>query len=250
MIKKLFQSGETVVAPGVFDALSALVASQVGFKAVYLTGFGVAGSLLGKPDVGLVTAAEMVERLHQVVGAAAGTPVIADGDNGYGDVQAVEKLVIAYEQAGAQCIQIEDQVIPKRCGHMDSKEVVALDEAVDKIVAAVRARSSDEFLIVARTDSRATHDLDEALRRGEAFLNAGADVLFVEAPASIEEMGRIKQEFPETILVANMVEEGKTPQLSVEELAELGFQLILRPISSLLAVTVHWLAMMLINNEL
>ncbi|GIT20518.1 MAG: hypothetical protein CM1200mP40_02000 [Gammaproteobacteria bacterium] len=146
------------------------------------------------------------------------TPVIADGDNGYGDVSSVAKLVNAYEEAGAQCIQIEDQVSPKRCGHMDNKEVVDLDEAVSKIATSVQSRKSEDFLIMARTDSRATHGLNEALRRGEAFLKAGADILFIEAPASIEEMEIVKKEFPETVLVANMVEEGKTPVLKVSEL--------------------------------
>ncbi|NKB32752.1 MAG: carboxyvinyl-carboxyphosphonate phosphorylmutase [Pseudomonadales bacterium] len=235
MLKDLLLSGDTVVAPGAYDALSALIASQSGFKAIYLSGFGVAGSLLGKPDIGLVTAPEMIERVKQVVEAAGSTPVIADGDNGYGDEQQVALLVNAYEKAGAQCIQLEDQVSPKRCGHMDNKEVVDLDEAAAKIAMAVRSRNSENFMIMARTDSRATHDLNEALRRGKAFLNAGADILFIEAPTSIEELQTIKQEFPETVLVANMVEEGKTPELNVSNLADLGYQLILHPITALLA---------------
>jgi 2-methylisocitrate lyase-like PEP mutase family enzyme len=178
----------------------------------------------------------MVNTIGHVVEAAGDTPVIADGDNGYGDVSSVAKLVNAYEEAGAQCIQIEDQVSPKRCGHMDNKEVVDLDEAVSKIATSVQSRKSEDFLIMARTDSRATHGLNEALRRGEAFLKAGADVLFIEAPASIEEMEIVKKEFPETVLVANMVEEGKTPVLKVSELSEMGYQIVLRPISGLLAV--------------
>ncbi|HIL63611.1 MAG TPA: isocitrate lyase/PEP mutase family protein, partial [Porticoccaceae bacterium] len=145
-------------------------------------------------------------------------------------------LVNAYEQAGVQCIQLEDQVSPKRCGHMDNKEVVDINEAVSKISTAVRSRDSDRFLIMARTDSRATHDLDEALRRGDAFLNAGADILFIEAPRSVTEMEVIKQVFPDTVLVANMVEDGRTPELTTTQLAELGYQLILRPVSALLSV--------------
>ena len=236
MLKDFLQSGESIVVPGTYDALSALVAAEAGFKAIYLSGFGVAGSLLGKPDIGLVSAEQMITRVGEVVGATGTTPVIADGDDGYGDESAVAHLVRSYEQAGAQCIQLEDQVSPKRCGHMDNKEVVELEEAASKIAMAVQSRESDNFLIMARTDSRATHDLNEALRRSEAFLKAGADILFVEAPTSIEEMQTIKSEFPDTVLVANMVENGKTPELQVSELEEMGYQLILRPISGLLAV--------------
>jgi|TARA_B100000959_G_scaffold234724_1_gene252694 2-methylisocitrate lyase-like PEP mutase family enzyme len=237
MLRELLVSEETLVVPGTYDALSALIAKQAGFKALYMSGFGVAGALLGKPDIGLVSAREMIERASQIVTAVGDTPLIADGDNGYGDEQAVAELVNAYEQAGVQCIQLEDQVSPKRCGHMDNKEVIDLKEAVAKLAMAARSRNSDQFLIVARTDSRATHDLDEALRRGEAFLNAGADILFIEAPQSVDEMQVIKRSFPETVLVANMVEDGKTPELTTTELAELGYQLILRPVSALLAAT-------------
>lgn len=235
MLKTLLDQNKPLLVPGAFDALSALIATQAGHKAIYLTGFGVAGSLLGKPDIGLVSANEMIQRVKQVVDAAGSVPVIADGDNGYGDESAVSNLVHAYEQMGAQCIQLEDQVSPKRCGHMENKEVVALAEAERKIRAAVAARISKDFLIMARTDSRATHNLDEALRRGAAFLNAGADILFIEAPATIEEMQIIRKEFPEATLTVNMVEDGKTPNLSLEELADLGYQIILRPISTLLA---------------
>ena len=190
--------------------------------------------MLAKPDIGLVTASEMTERARQIVAAVGDTPLIADGDNGYGGEHSVARLVNAYEQAGVQSIQLEDQVSPKRCGHMDKKQVVTLEEAVSKIGMAVRSRQSKEFLIMARTDTRATHGLDEALRRGEAFLKTGADMLFIEAPENIEEMEIIKQEFPDTVLVANMVEEGKTPELSLNQLADLGYQVVLRPISALL----------------
>lgn len=236
MLKNYLLNGDSFLVPGTYDALSALVAAEVGFKAIYLSGFGVSGSLLGKPDIGFVTAEEMIARVGRVAEAAGSIPVIADGDNGYGDETDVVKLVNAFEQAGAQCIQLEDQVSPKRCGHMDNKEVVKLNEAVGKIATAVQCRESENFLIMARTDSRATHDLSEALRRGEAFLNAGADILFIEAPASVTEMEIIRKEFPEAALVANMVEEGKTPELSMLELSEMGYQIILRPISALLAV--------------
>ena len=236
-LRTLLKTKKSLLIPGTFDALSALIAKQAGFEALYLSGFSVSGSMLAKPDIGLVTASEMTERARQIVAAVGDTPLIADGDNGYGGEHSVARLVNAYEQAGVQSIQLEDQVSPKRCGHMDKKQVVTLEEAVSKIGMAVRSRQSKEFLIMARTDTRATHGLDDALRRGEAFLKAGADMLFIEAPESIEEMEIIKQEFPDTVLVANMVEEGKTPELSLNQLADLGYQVVLRPISALLTAT-------------
>jgi 2-methylisocitrate lyase-like PEP mutase family enzyme len=235
MLKKILESGNQLVVPGVYDALSSHIAGSCGFKVLYMSGFAVAGSLLAKPDIGLVTASEMVERARQVVDAAGGLPVIADGDNGYGGEHNVSRLVRAYQSAGVQCIQLEDQVNPKRCGHMENKQVVPLEEAVSKIEMAVKSRSSDEFLVMARTDARATHDLNEAIRRGQAFVEAGADILFIEAPASIEEMTQIKANFPSIPLVANMVEEGKTPELSAVQLEDLGFQILLRPVSALLS---------------
>lgn len=237
MLKSVLASNVQLVVPGVFDALSSHVASQSGFKALYMSGFAVSASLIAKPDIGLVTASEMAERAHQIVYAAHGLPVIADGDNGYGNEHNVARLVHAYETAGVACIQLEDQVSPKRCGHMENKQVVNRAEAVSKIAAAVSARSSDEFLVMARTDARATHNLDEALARGEAFIKAGADILFIEAPHSIDEMRKISDTFPDVPLVANMVEDGKTPDLSMEQLSDLGFQIILRPVSALLAAT-------------
>ena len=237
MLKSLLQTEKTILVPGVFDALSALIAKQAGFRTLYMTGFGVAGSLLAKPDIGLVTASEMVTRASQIVDAIGDTPLIADGDNGYGGVHNVSRLVNAYEKIGVQCIQLEDQVIPKRCGHMNNKEIVDLEEATTKIRAAIQSRDSNNFLIAARTDSRATHDLDEALRRGDAFLNAGADILFIEAPQSIDEMRIIKNEFPDANLIANIVEGGKTPELDFEEAAQIGFKIVLRPVSALLAIS-------------
>jgi 2-methylisocitrate lyase-like PEP mutase family enzyme len=223
-----------LVAPGAYDALSARIAAQAGAEAVYMTGFGVAGSLLGVPDIGLVSATEMIDRVAALSTAAAPVPLIADGDNGHGGVLNVERLVRAYESAGAACIQLEDQVLPKRCGHMEGKEVLPLEESVAKIRAAVRAR--DKMLIIARTDARAVHGLDEALRRAEAYAKAGADLLFVEAPQSENELRAIAERFTGIPLVANMVEDGKTPFLPASRLAEMGYRLILFPISALLSV--------------
>jgi 2-methylisocitrate lyase-like PEP mutase family enzyme len=224
-----------LIAPGAYDALTARIAAQAGAEAVYMTGFGVAGSLLGVPDIGIVTATEMIERAHALSAAAAPVPLVADGDNGHGGAANVERLVRAYEQAGAACIQLEDQVLPKRCGHMDGKEVVPLHEGVAKIRTAVRARSSRDFLLIARTDARSVLGLDEALRRADAYLAAGADLLFVEAPQSESELRAIADRFKGTMLVANMVEDGKTPLLSAADLGAMGYRLVLYPISALLA---------------
>ncbi|MBI1238847.1 MAG: carboxyvinyl-carboxyphosphonate phosphorylmutase [Alphaproteobacteria bacterium] len=225
-----------IIAPGTYDALSARLAARAGAKAVYMTGFGVAGSLLGLPDIGLVSASEMVERARALAAAAEPVPLIADGDNGHGGPLNAERLTRLYAQAGAACIQIEDQVFPKRCGHMEGKEIIPRAEAAAKIRAAAQARTRSEILIMARTDARATHSLKEALARGEAFLKAGADILFIEAPQSEKELRAVADAFAGVPLVANMVEDGKTPYRSAAALAELGFRIALFPVSALLSV--------------
>lgn len=236
-LDEILHSQRASIVPGVFDALSARIAARSGSRVLYMTGFGVAGAAFGVPDIGLVSATEMVERVQVIAGACAQVPLIADGDNGHGGPLNVAKLTRAYERAGAAAIQLEDQVLPKRCGHMEDKEVVSRAEAAQKIRAAVDARANKSFKIIARTDARATHGLDEALARGEAFLKAGADILFIEAPLSVEELRRVAETFKGTPLVANIVEDGKTPLLSLTELEALGYKLILYPISALLAVT-------------
>jgi 2,3-dimethylmalate lyase len=234
---ELLAADEPLVLPGAYDALSARIAVRAGAKAVYMTGFGVAGSAFGLPDIGLVGADQMAERARALAAAIAPVPLVADGDNGYGGPPNVANLVCAYEQAGVQCIQLEDQVSPKRCGHMDGKEVVGREEAVAKIRAAVAVRRSHGFKIMARTDARATHDLDEAMGRGEAFLAAGADILFIEAPQSEAELRAIAERFKGAPLVANVVEDGKTPMLSRAVLVEMGYKILLHPIAALLRVT-------------
>lgn len=224
-----------LIAPGAYDALTARIAVQSGAEAVYMTGFGVAGSLLGVPDIGIVSATEMTGCVRAFAAATAPVPLIADGDNGHGGTANVERLVRAYEQAGAAAIQLEDQVLPKRCGHMDGKELVSTEEAVSKIRTAVQARNSRDFLIIARTDARSVQGLDEALRRAEAFHKAGADLLFIEAPQSLEELQIVADRFRGVPLVANMVENGKTPMLDHLQLGSMGYRLILFPITSLLA---------------
>lgn len=236
-LSQLLSQPGLIIAPGAYDALSAKLATQAGASAVYMTGFGLAGSHLGLPDIGLMSAAEMVDCVRTMSAATGAVPLIADGDNGHGGPLNAARLARAYEQAGAQCIQIEDQVSPKRCGHMEGKEVVSIVEAAQKISAAADARASKDFKIMARTDARATHDLDEALRRGEAYLKAGADILFIEAPRDMKELEKVCATFKGVPLLANMVEDGKTPILDAKVLEELGFKIVIYPVSALLAVT-------------
>jgi 2-methylisocitrate lyase-like PEP mutase family enzyme len=226
-----------LMAPGAYDGLSARLAARAGAEAVYMTGFGVSGSTLGRPDVGLMSATEMADRTRAIAEACAPAPLIADGDTGHGGVLNVARMVRLYEQAGAAAIQIEDQVFPKRCGHMAGKAVIEMGEAASKIKAAVAARTSRDFLIIARTDARAVTTFDDALRRGNAFAEAGADVIFIEAPQSLEEMRKVAETFKGIPLVANMVEDGKTPYLDIATLQELGFSLAIYPVSTLLVVT-------------
>lgn len=222
-----------VSAPGVFDMVSAKLADRVGFDALYMTGYGVVASYLGLPDAGLATYTDMVSRARQIVGGTA-TPLVADGDTGYGGLLNVDFTVRGYEAAGVQAIQLEDQEYPKKCGHTPGRRVIPLADAARKIRVAVEARNSKDFLIIARTDARTTLGLDEALRRAEAFAEAGADLLFIESPETVEEMERIGRAF-DLPLVANMVEGGRTPVLSRAELERLGFKLAIFPTAGLLA---------------
>jgi len=222
-----------ISAPGVFDMISARIADAMGFDALYMTGFGVVASHLGLPDAGLASYTEMVGRVHQIA-TGTKTALIADGDTGYGGLLNVDFTVRGYEAAGAQAIQIEDQEFPKKCGHTPGRRVVPLADAVRRIKVATEARSTRDFLVIARTDARTSLGLDEALRRGEAFLKAGADILFIESPESEEEMARIGRTF-DVPLVANMVEGGRTPVLDKNELEGLGFKIAIFPTSGLLA---------------
>ena len=222
-----------IVAPGVYDLVSAKLADQAEFDALYMTGFGVVASHLGYPDAGLATYTDMVGRVRQIAEGTA-TPLIADGDTGYGGLLNVDHTVRGYEASGAQAIQLEDQEFPKKCGHTPSRRVIPIEDAVRKIRVAADARSSPAFKIIARTDARTALGLDEALRRGEAFLKAGADILFIESPESVEEMERIGRTF-DAPLVANMVEGGRTPILSRAELEGLGYRIAIYPVAGLLA---------------
>jgi len=222
-----------LVAPGVYDMVSLRLADTIGFEALYMTGFGAVASHLGLPDAGIATYTDMVGRVKQMASQSR-APLIADGDTGYGGLLNVRHTVRGYEEAGAAAIQLEDQEFPKKCGHTPNRRVIPMDDMVKKIRVAAEARSSRDFLIIARTDARTALGLDEALRRAEAYANAGADILFVESPESVEEMRAIGQRF-ELPLVANMVEKGRTPVLSRAELESIGYRIAIFPVTALLA---------------
>jgi 2,3-dimethylmalate lyase len=232
-LSDLLRRDGCLVLPGVYDGISAKVAASVGFEALYMTGYGTVASALGVPDAGLATFTEMLERVRCIAGATA-LPFLADGDTGYGGLLNVERTVRGYAAAGASGIQIEDQEFPKKCGHTEFRRVIAEADAVAKIRVAVDTRPSRDFLIVARTDARYAEGLDAALHRAERFLNAGADILFVESPESLDELRRIAATFRGAVLLANMVEGGRTPYLSAAELGAMGFKIALFPATGFL----------------
>lgn len=233
--KKLIKSGEQVVFPGVYDAMGAKIAQKVGFDAIFQTGYGTSATLFGMPDYGFVGATETIENARRICNAVS-IPVIVDSDTGYGNALSVWKLVKELESSGASGIFLEDQKWPKRCGHMQGKEVTAQEEYTEKLGAAIDARENKDFFIVARTDARATKGLDEAIERGIQNKKTGADAIFIEAPQSIEEM-KIIGESIKAPLVANMIEGGATPINSSQALQKLGFNIILYPLSVLFANT-------------
>ena len=227
-LRKRFSESKILVAPGAYDAFTAKLIESSGFESVYLSGAGVSYTLLGQPDTGQVTQTQMVEKVGTVANAT-GIPLIADGDTGYGNAVNVMETVRRYEHAGAAAIQLEDQQFPKRCGHLSGKELIPADEMVGKIRAAIYARASDEFLIIARTDALGVAGLEEAILRGKKYVDAGADMLFVESPNSMEELKTVADEFSEIPLMANMVEGGVTPLLSADELESMGYSLVIYP---------------------
>jgi 2,3-dimethylmalate lyase len=236
-LRELLASGGPVVAPGAYDALSARLVEQAGFDVVYMTGFGTTASLVGRPDVGLLTGTEMADNARRIV-AAVNAPVIADADTGYGNAINVVRTVQVYEQAGVAGLHLEDQVMPKKCGHMSGKAVIDRDEMAGKIRAAVAARRDPDLVLIARTDAAAVHGLDEAIARARTYADAGADVLFVEAPTSEDDIARVAKELGGVApLVFNWAEGGRTPPLSLARVADLGFSLVLFPIATLLAAT-------------
>ena len=236
-LRTLLAQPDLLVAPGAYDALSARLVAQAGFPVVYMTGFGTAASVLGEPDVGLLTMSEMVSRAAALAAVVGDRPLIADADTGYGNPINVRRTVREYERAGVAAVHIEDQIWPKKCGHMEGKQIIPIDEMVQKVRAAVDARQDPEFVIIARTDANAVYGLEDALRRGRAYREAGADVIFIEAPRSIEELRAIAQAFPDVPLLYNWAESGKTPLLSLEDIVALGFKLVIFPVSLLFAAT-------------
>ena len=234
-LRNRLSAHESVLMPGVWDPLSALIVQQAGFSTAFVSGFAVSGTLLGRPDVGYLTQTEMAEVAQRVCSSVPTMNVIVDADTGYGDPMTVRRTVELWEQAGAAGLFLEDQVWPKRCGHMDGKQVVEREDWLAKLRAACDHR--EHLHVTARTDARAAVSLNEALERAKMARDTGADALFVEAPQSINEMEAIAKALPDITLVANMVEKGKTPLLTLAELAELGFCLVVSPLSLLLAST-------------
>lgn len=229
-LKQLLARKKLLVAPGAFDGLSARLVEEAGFEAVYLSGGAVARSM-GVPDIGLVTMSEVIERAAQVVSAVR-VPVIADADTGYGNAINLVRAVKEFERAGVAAIHIEDQITPKRCGHLEGKEVISLEEMEKKLAAALESRTDPDFAIIGRTDARAIHGLDDAIRRGKSFARLGVDAVFVEAPESEAELETITRSIPEVPLMVNMFKGGKTPLLPVSRLEAMGFRIAIFPSES------------------
>jgi 2-methylisocitrate lyase-like PEP mutase family enzyme len=228
-LKERLHQQQILIAPGVYDAFSALMAQRAGFEALYLSGASIAYTLLGAPDIGLISFAEVCETMATIRERTA-LPVIVDADTGYGNALNVQRTVRRFERAGASAIQLEDQTNPKRCGHLDGKNLISTGEMVGKIKAALDARNTDQTLIIARTDAVAVDGFDAALERGEAYVEAGADVLFIEAVRDVAQMRIVTERFAGRVpLLANMVEGGKTPLKNAGELQEIGYRLAIFP---------------------
>jgi 2-methylisocitrate lyase-like PEP mutase family enzyme len=234
LIRRALAEHGQLIMPGVYDALSAKIAARAGFEVIFITGYSVSATLLGEPDFGLLTQTEVVGAAQRIC-SVVDKPVIVDADTGYGNAINVIRTVHDLIRAGAGGMFLEDQVWPKRCGHMKGKQVIPLDEQLKKLTAAVEARGDNDFFIVARTDSRQALGLNEAITRGVAFKSAGADAVFIEAPESKEEMKEIARRVPGP-LVANMLERGVTPLMGPKELKDLGFDLVVWPLAPLYAV--------------
>ena len=235
-LRELLAGPAPVLAPGAYDALSARLVEQAGFDAVYMTGFGTSAALLGRPDIGLLTGSEMADNARRLV-QAVGVPVIADADTGYGNALNVVRTVRDYEQAGVAALQLEDQVAPKRCGHRSGKAVIDVAEAVAKVRAAVAARTDPDLLVIARTDVAQVEGIDAAVDRAQRFADAGADVLFVEAPRTAADVEAVATRLAGYPLLFNWVEGGQTEGLTLQAVADMGFRLVIFPISTLLAAT-------------
>ncbi len=226
--KERLQQGPIVIAPGCYDAFSAKLVEFAGFETGYMTGAGVSAGLVGMPDVGLLTMTEMVEQARRICDAT-GLPIISDADTGYGGPLNVRRTVEQFERAGVCAIHLEDQEIPKKCGHLEGKRVIPAGRMIDRLKASLDARTDENFLIIARTDARATHGLDEALDRGRRYAESGADVIFIEAPESVDEVQEIGRRFKDVPLLMNRGGGGKTPALSAAELERMGFRIVIFP---------------------
>jgi 2,3-dimethylmalate lyase len=235
-LRTLIEKKPFVTCPGVFDLVSAKLADRTRADALYMTGYGAVASYLGLPDAGLATYSDMLDRV-QVIAQTVRKPLIADGDTGYGGLLNVHHTVRGYERAGAAAIQLEDQQNPKKCGHTPNRQVIAVKEMINKLTVASDARSSRDFLIIARTDARTPLGLDEAIRRGEAYAKAGADIIFIESPESEAEMRKIGSSL-DVPLVSNQLHGGRTPILSQDKLKEIGYRMVIYPTAGLLA-TAH-----------
>lgn len=227
---------EILVLPGVYDALTAKLAAAAGFEGVVMGGYGVAASRLGEPDVGYLSMTEMTDALR-CIARAVQLPVFADGDTGYGNNLSAMRTMREYEAAGAAAILLEDQVWPKRCGHMQGKQVVDASEHAKKLRAAADAKTFSDTLLIARTDARAVLGLEAAIERGKLYLDSGADALFIEAPQNVAELEKISRSFPDTILISNMIEGGRTPNLTSKDLEEMGFSVVFWPCTSVYTVS-------------
>lgn len=228
-LRSMLAAGEFITAPGVFEMFSARIADRMDFKALYMTGYGVSVSHLGQADAGLVTYRDMVERARTIAGGIT-RPLIADADTGFGGLINIRETVRGYEAAGVQAIQIEDQEMPKKCGHTPNRRVVPLKDMLKRIEVAVEARRSTDFLVIARTDARTAHGIDEAIARGKAFAAAGADVIFVESPETAQEFEQVGTELAgDAWLLANMVPSGRSPEVAREKLIEWGYSIAIYP---------------------
>jgi 2-methylisocitrate lyase-like PEP mutase family enzyme len=226
--RKRIEEKQIIIAPGIYDAFTAKLAEHVGFEALYITGAGIAAGLLGVPDIGLVTMTEQLEQARRIVGAT-DLPVICDADTGYGNPLNVLRTVKEFEKAGICAIHLEDQVMPKKCGHLDGKKVIPTEEMVNKLKAALDARVDSNFLIIARTDARAIYGIQDAIERGQRFAEIGVDMIFIEAPESVNELITIGKSLTLVPLLVNRGGGGKTPGLSAEELGALGFRIVIFP---------------------
>jgi len=235
-LRQILQKPDILVVPGIYDCISAQLAEKAGFEALFTSGFGISASTLGRPDYGLLTATENLYTIGRIV-QSINIPLVADLDTGYGNPLNVIRTVTDAIQAGISGIILEDQEWPKKCGHMENKRVISAAEHIQKIKAAVHAKADSNLVIIARTDARAPLGLDEAIQRGRAYYEAGADILFIEAPQTLEELKIIAQSLPNIPLFANMIEGGKTPMLTPAELQKLGYKIVVFPLAGLFAAT-------------